>query len=66
MTHAQDGSVLDAGRKTRKISTAMKRALSHRDRGCHFPGCPNQRADAHRIKHWADGGETKLENLLRV
>ena len=62
--HASDRSVLDVGRKTRTIPPSMRRALEVRDRGCRFPGCGLRFTDAHHIKHWADGGETKLENLL--
>jgi hypothetical protein len=43
----------------------MRRALDARDGGCRFPGCSNTRfVDAHHIHHWADGGETKLDNLV--
>jgi hypothetical protein len=64
MTHAPDGSVLDVGRKTRTISPALRRALRHRDRGCRFPGCGLALCDAHHVRHWAEGGETSLENTL--
>ena len=56
--------MLDVGRKTRTIPPAVRRALEARDRGCRFPGCGLRFTDAHHIKHWADGGETKLGNLL--
>ena len=59
-----DGSVLDVGRKTRTIPPSLRRALEARDRGCRFPGCGLRFSDAHHVKHWADGGETKLENLV--
>ncbi len=62
--HGRDGAVLDVGRKTRTIPPSLRRALEARDRGCRFPGCGLRFTDAHHIKHWADGGETKLENLL--
>jgi len=62
--HTRDGSVLDVGRKTRTIPPSVRRALEVRDRGCRFPGCGLRFTDAHHIKHWVDGGETKLENLL--
>ena len=62
--HGRDGSVADVGRKTRTISPAVRRALEVRDRGCRFPGCGLRFTDAHHIKHWADGGETRLDNLL--
>jgi hypothetical protein len=64
MIHGPDGSVLDVGRKTRTIPPALRRALTHRDRSCRFPGCGLKFCDAHHIEHWAEGGNTKLENLL--
>jgi hypothetical protein len=57
------GSIHLVGRKTRTIPPALRRALDARDRGCRFPGCGLRFTDAHHIRHWADGGETKLENL---
>ena len=62
--HSADGSVLDVGRRTRTIPPSLRRALEARDRGCRFPGCGLRFTDAHHVKHWADGGETKLENLV--
>jgi len=60
-----DGNSLNVGRRTRAIPPAIRRALDARDRGCRFPGCSNTRfVDAHHIQHWADGGETKLHNLV--
>lgn len=53
------------GRKTRTIPPAIRRALKRRDGGCRFPGCSATRfVDAHHIHHWADGGETRLDNLV--
>jgi hypothetical protein len=61
------GNVLDIGRKTRIIPPAMARALAIRDGGCQFPGCCETRyTEGHHIKHWADGGETKLDNLVTL
>ncbi len=63
----ESGEPLDVGRKTRSIPPAIRRALNTRDGGCRFPGCTHQRyVDAHHIKHWADGGETKLANLVTL
>ncbi|MCY4646109.1 MAG: HNH endonuclease signature motif containing protein [Gammaproteobacteria bacterium] len=42
----------------------MRRALEERDRGCRFPGCASRFTEAHHVRHWADGGETSLSNLL--
>ncbi len=59
------GAPLNVGRKTRSIPPALRRALSSRDCGCRFPGCTYDRyVDAHHVEHWADGGETKLSNLI--
>jgi hypothetical protein len=58
--------ILDLGRKTRIISAGLRRALVARDRHCQHSGCrrPARWCDAHHEIHWADGGETKLENLV--
>ena len=59
------GEPLSVGRKTRTVPTAIKRALRARDKGCRFPGCHHKRfVDAHHIRHWSDGGETSLDNLM--
>jgi hypothetical protein len=61
----RNGKTLRVGRKTRTIPPAVRRALSGRDRGCRFPGCENHRfVDAHHIRHWARGGQTRLDNLV--
>ncbi len=61
------GEPLDIGRKTRAIPPAIKRALQTRDGGCRFPGCTHSRfTEGHHVKHWADGGETKLSNLVTL
>jgi Domain of unknown function (DUF222)/HNH endonuclease len=58
---------LDIGRKTRAISPALARALRARDGGCRFPGCTRTRfTEGHHVRHWADGGETKLGNLVTL
>ena len=60
-----NGEPLSIGRKTRTIPPAIRRALQRRDGGCRFPGCTCSRfVDAHHIIHWADGGETRLDNLV--
>ncbi len=61
------GEPLDIGRKSRSIPPAIRRALNARDRGCRFPGCPNTRfVDGHHVRHWAQGGQTKLSNLVSL
>ena len=65
LRHAADGQVLDVGRRSRTVPSAMRRALLSRDRGqCQFPGCESRHCDAHHVEHWADGGETRLQNLV--
>jgi len=67
MTHGESGEVLNVGRKTRTIPSAIRRALRHRQPGCAFPGCSHERyLHAHHVEHWADGGETSLDNLLHL
>jgi hypothetical protein len=61
----ENGDPLSIGRKTRSIPPAMRRALRFRDEGCRFPGCTHDKfVDGHHIHHWADGGETSLDNLV--
>jgi hypothetical protein len=65
ITEDDAGNPLDIGRKTRAVPPSMRRALQSRDGGCRFPGCNHHRfVDAHHIRHWADGGETSIDNLV--
>ena len=66
MRHNRDGRVVDVGRKTRTISPAIRRALIARDHRCRFPGCNCRHCDAHHGRHWADGGMTRLDNLVML
>ena len=62
---AVPGEQLRLGRKTRKISPALRRALRFRDGGCRFPGCHRvSHLDAHHVRHWVNGGPTDLDNLV--
>lgn len=58
------GAVLDVGRRFRHVGHGIWTALLIRDIGCVFPGCtrPASWCDAHHLTHWADGGETCLDN----
>jgi hypothetical protein len=62
------GQPLSIGRRTRTIPPAIRRALRSRDAaGCQFPGCTYEKyLDAHHIEHWAEGGKTKLSNLVTL
>src|SRR6266852_2853078 len=58
-----DGRVVEVGARTRTIPPALRRALHHRDRSCRFPGCNVRVGQGHHVRHWAQGGPTKLSNL---
>ena len=63
--HLEKGEPLNIGRHSRMIPPSIRRALKARDGGCRFPGCTNHKfVDGHHIKHWSDGGETSLDNLV--
>ncbi len=55
---------LDIGRATRVWPTAIRRAITLRDRGCVFPGCdrPARWSELHHIQFWVDGGSTSHTN----
>jgi hypothetical protein len=57
---------IELGRSTKVVPPSLRRAVTVRDRGCRFPGCgrPPGWCDAHHVRHWADGGETSLDNLV--
>lgn len=58
------GRTIDVGRRSRRPSAALFRALWDRDQGCVFPGCGRRRyLHAHHLWHWARGGPTTLENM---
>jgi len=61
-----ESEVLDVGRTTRVVPSAVRRALILRDKACTHPGCtrPHHWCDAHHVVHWADGGPTSLDNLV--
>ena len=56
---------LDVGRES-TVTPGQWTALVARDRGCAFPGCtrPAEWCIAHHVVHWADGGNTDLDNLV--
>lgn len=63
----ENGNVLNIGRRSRTVPPAIRRALAVRDGGCRVPGCCETRyVDAHHVVHWADGGETSLDNLVTL
>ena len=65
IARAENGSVLDVGRRRRTVGWRLRKALEARDGGCRFPGCDSRaRTHAHHITPWAEGGETAMNNLV--
>ena len=65
VTHGPDGGVLNVGRRSRKVTLPLWRALVSRDRMCQFPGCGRTgHLATHHIRHWAEGGVTEPESLI--
>ena len=62
------GDAVGLGRESRVVNRRLRRLLMRRDGGmCRFPGCGMRRGlHAHHVVHWADGGETEMENLVMV
>ena len=63
---SKDGSWREIEGKRRTVPPRMSRALQIRDQGCRFPGCGSRFAQAHHVEHWADGGPTRLSNLVSL
>jgi len=61
-----EGEVLDIGRQRRTVTSAIRRALEHRDGGCRWEGCdrPTAWCDAHHLHHWALGGATSVDTMV--
>ncbi|MFZ0013770.1 MAG: HNH endonuclease, partial [Acidimicrobiia bacterium] len=59
-----DSEIVDVGRKTRVWTSAQRRVIVARDRHCQGPGCRARprSCDIHHRTHWADGGETTIDN----
>jgi 5-methylcytosine-specific restriction endonuclease McrA len=66
MRHGRGGRVMEVSARTRTIPPALRRALYHRDGGCRFSGCGGRFGQGHHIRHWAQGGPTKLSNLAML
>jgi hypothetical protein len=56
---------LDVGREARLVTRPIRKALELRDRGCTFPHCdmPYELTEAHHIRPWTAGGDTRLSNM---
>ena len=62
----EQSAPLDVGREHRLVTTAIRKALEVRDRGCAFPGCgrPVSWTDAHHCTPWSEGGDTSVDNCV--
>jgi hypothetical protein len=61
----RNGQPIGAGRTTRTVNRRLRRALEHRHPTCAVPGCnATLGLHAHHIRHWEDGGQTELANLV--
>ena len=65
LVETPDGK-LDLGRRTRRISQSLRRALNLRDPFCQWPGCYRESCHAHHLQPWIAGGPTKLSNLVNL
>jgi hypothetical protein len=56
---------LAVGRTARTATSAQRRALAARDKGCIIPGCgiPAEACQSHHVEDWAAGGSTDLPSL---
>lgn len=61
-------TVLNQKRTQRLFTTAQRRAILARDRGCQAPGCsvPAVYCDIHHIKEWLAGGNTSENNATTL
>ena len=67
VTRDAKGNLLNLGRKHRVVSPQLKRALLARDKCCTYPSCSHEQfLEAHHVMHWADGGETSLDNTRLI
>ena len=59
-----DSVPMDMGRTRRVAPPHLRRAVELRDTTCVFAGCeaPGWWCEVHHVLHWADDGETSLEN----
>lgn len=60
--------ILNVGTAKRYFTLAQIKALWLRDQHCSFDGCdtPAHWCDAHHLRHWADGGQTRMDNAALI
>ncbi len=55
---------LDVGAATDTIPPHLRRAVTVRDQHCAFPGCQSTHCQVHHVIPVAEGGPTRLDNLV--
>ena len=62
---AADGTLVSLHSGARSVPDGLRRAVNARDTGCVHRGCatPAAACHAHHVQHWADGGQTSIDNL---
>src|SRR5258708_37204166 len=64
MLHDHDGTLLDAGRRHRRATAALRRAVRERDKSrCQFPGRHSRPTDIHPLIPWATAATTQPRAL---
>jgi hypothetical protein len=62
-----DGCILDQKRARRSPTSAQRREIARRDKGCRFPNCSFENfTQVHHVVHWTSGGETNQDNLITL
>jgi hypothetical protein len=62
--HGPHGATVGVARASQQIPWWLRRQVHGRDVNCRGFGCGRRIRQVHHITHWADGGETNLDNLV--
>jgi hypothetical protein len=63
----EKGHSIQQGTVNRNPSSAQRREIRRRDKGCRFPGCTyTEFTDVHHVVHWLNGGLTGIPNLVTL
>jgi len=62
-----DGRSIQQGGARRSPTSAQRREIRRRDKGCRFPGCTHTEfTDVHHVIHWTNNGPTDIGNLIEL
>ncbi len=62
--HGPDGATVGVAPASQQIPWWLRRQVQARDITCRGFGCERTIRQIHHIHHWANGGETNLDNLV--